>query len=333
MNRELAIKIADAILYEGYILYPYRVSAFKNRYRFSFGILHPPDYEEVRNGTERSSMHSELLLNAKAKRKFRVNLRFLQLPYKRGVASVSNVVAFVDNLELESDTWVEGVPRSVEFDSDLRAELPQRFHFDFPSNSNDERTNSTTANTRDHVQGTMTINADKVNEELTKVSIDVNNETHSSSGEVGRNSALHRSMLSAHLIVTMDGAEFVSLLDPPAEFGGYVSACRNVGNFPVLVGSEGNRDMMLCSPIILYDYPQIAPESAGDFCDCTEMDEMLILRVMTLTDHEKSEMRSAGEHTRSLLERTEKSAREQLIKTHGVIRSLRPMSKNDGVES
>ena len=49
---------------------------------------------------------------------------------------------------------------------------------------------------------------------------------------------------------------------------------------------------MLCSPIILYDYPQSAPESEGDFFDGTEMDEMLTLRVLTLTDAEKQEMRA-----------------------------------------
>ena len=63
--------------------------------------------------------------------------------------------------------------------------------------------------------------------------------------------------------------------------------------------------MLLCSPIILYDYPQIAPESAGDFFDGTEMDEMLTLRVMTLTDEEKDEMRSGDDRVRNLLERTE----------------------------
>ena len=55
--------------------------------------------------------------------------------------------------------------------------------------------------------------------------------------------------------------------------------------------------MLLCSPIILYDYPQIAPESAGDFFDGTEMDEMLALRVLTLTDAEKQEMRQ-GDRSR-----------------------------------
>jgi hydrogenase maturation protease len=119
----------------------------------------------------------------------------------------------------------------------------------------------------------------------------------------------------------------VSLLDPPEELRGAASACKNVGNFPVLVGAEGERDMMLCSPIILYDYPQIAPESAGNFYDATEMDEMLTLRVMTLTEPEKEQMRSAGEQVRALLERTERTAREQLMKTHGTIRSLRPVSE------
>jgi hydrogenase maturation protease len=82
--------------------------------------------------------------------------------------------------------------------------------------------------------------------------------------------------------------------------------------------------MMLCSPIVLYDYPQIAPESAGDFYDATEMDEMLTLRVMTLTDEEKTEVRNSDERVRDLLQRTEETAREQLMRTHGTIRGLRP---------
>ena len=101
----------------------------------------------------------------------------------------------------------------------------------------------------------------------------------------------------------------------------------NVGNFPVLVGSNGERDMLLCSPILLYDYPQIAPESDGDFYDATEMDEMLTLRVMTLTDQEKDEMRLAEDRVRNLLQRTEQSAREQLMRTHGTIRGLRQIEE------
>ena len=63
---------------------------------------------------------------------------------------------------------------------------------------------------------------------------------------------------------------------------------------------------MLVSPIILYDYPEIAPESRGDFYDSAEIDELLTLRVLTLTDSEKNEMCTA-DVGRDLLERTQSS--------------------------
>ena len=138
-----------------------------------------------------------------------------------------------------------------------------------------------------------------------------------------RNSALLRSLLSAHTILVVQGGTFFSLLDPPDDLRLASGGCRNTGNFPVLAGAPPERNMLLCSPIILYDYPQIAPESAGDFYDATEMDEMLTLRVVTLTDEEKDEMRSADELARSLLQRTEESAHEQLAKTHGTVRGMR----------
>jgi hydrogenase maturation protease len=82
---------------------------------------------------------------------------------------------------------------------------------------------------------------------------------------------------------------------------------------------------MLSSPIILYDYPQIAPESPGDLFDATEIDEILTLRILTLTDDEKRAMASLDERARALLERTESIAREQLMGLHGTIRGLRPL--------
>jgi hypothetical protein len=78
--------------------------------------------------------------------------------------------------------------------------------------------------------------------------------------------------------------------------------------------------------IILYDYPQIAPESIGTFFDGTEIDEMLTLRVLTLTDDEKLEMQQADERTRELLARTEQISSEQLMKLHGVVRNLGPVN-------
>src|SRR5262249_3246874 len=129
------------------------------------------------------------------------------------------------------------------------------------------------------------------------------------------------------MILFANSGEFASLLEPPDDLQQAIASCKNVGCFPVLVGDQSQRNQFFCSPIILYDYPQIAPESAGDFFDGTEMDEMLTLRVMTLTDEEKREMRSSDDRVRNLLERTEQTAREQLRRTHGVIRSMRPSNE------
>jgi hypothetical protein len=119
--------------------------------------------------------------------------------------------------------------------------------------------------------------------------------------------------------------EFVSLLDPPPVYSASAAACSNVGVFPVLAGEEPGRSLIFCSPIILYDYPKIAPESEGDFFDGTEMDEMLALRVLTLTDAEKEEMRHGDPHARKILERTEAMTEEAMLKAHGAIRSLRSL--------
>jgi hypothetical protein len=101
----------------------------------------------------------------------------------------------------------------------------------------------------------------------------------------------------------------------------------------VLVGKEGDRDAMLSSPIILYDYPQIAPESPGTLFDGTEIDEILTLRIMTLTDEEKEQMRQGDARAREILERTEALSPEQFMKLHGTIRSLRPVSEGTGTSS
>jgi len=55
--------IADAVLYEGYLLYPYRASSRKNQSRFQFGVLMPPDYPDP---SERSALRAECLVEGRA---------------------------------------------------------------------------------------------------------------------------------------------------------------------------------------------------------------------------------------------------------------------------
>jgi len=335
MNRELAHKVANAVLYEGYMLYPYRPSALKNRQRWTFGVLYPPEYSEVRSGTEHSSMHTECLIKTGGPASITVELRFLHLlarqVYRVGDEHAEPVASLcVDGRLLES--WDEAMERSWQLEIEVAAE-PRVFGFDFEGRSETEfvrdgrdREIGTIFRSQAALRGSVRTASEKIREGLSKLTIDVVNESAFSGNRSDRNAALLSSLLSAHLILTAPTSQFVSLLDPPEQFSGEASACVNVGNFPILVGNEGEGDMLLCSSILLYDYPQIAPESAGDFYDATEIDEMLTLRLMTLTDQEKAEMRSAEDRVRDLLERTERCPREQLARMHGVMRTLRSAS-------
>jgi hypothetical protein len=140
-----------------------------------------------------------------------------------------------------------------------------------------------------------------------------------------REAILLDSLVSAHTILGAENGEFISLLEVPGGFEDLVAACKNIGTWPVLTG-EGT-STMLSSPIILYDHPQIAPESAGNLFDSTEIDEILSLRILTLTDAEKREMRQSDDRTRGILERTENMPEEQFMKLHGALRGLTPLKE------
>lgn len=99
----------------------------------------------------------------------------------------------------------------------------------------------------------------------------------------------------------------------------------------MLVGEGDCKDAILSSPIILYDYPQIAPESPGDLFDGTEIDEILALRILTLSDDEKREIRQTDERAREVLERTETLPAEHFLKLHGVLRGMKPAADFGGV--
>jgi hypothetical protein len=174
------------------------------------------------------------------------------------------------------------------------------------------------------VEGVVEVSASEIEPCLFRLTIRTSNRTPLvDAGGSDRNGASLSALVSTHAILGVEGGEFVSLMDPPGPWRGAAAACRNVGAWPVLVGEEGKDNMMLSSPIILYDYPQVAPESPGDFFDGAEIDEMLALRIMTLTDEEKGVMASVDERAGALLARTEALAREPLLTLHGTVRGLR----------
>ena len=337
MNLSLVEKIADAILYEGYILYPYRPSAVKNQQRWNFGALCPESYSLAQKGAEAWSMQTECLVNETPAPLLEVKVRFLQLMSREILDPDSRVVPSLEVNGRLFQTWQEAVEREVcvpllNIRRAVSAHLPFTFFGNKQLEELHDESNGNLAGqilrTQHTIEGLIEITATRVKSGLIKLCVNIKNLTGlDRAGEKSRDEALLRSFVSTHTILALREGRFVSLMDPPDVWREAAAGCSNVGTYPVLVGEEGALDCMLSSPIILYDYPQIASESAGALFDGTEIDEILTLRIMTLTDEEKREMRSGDARAREILERTEMLPQEHLLKMHGAMRSPQRSTK------
>jgi len=315
MNLACADQIAKAVLYEGYMLYPYRPSSVKNRQRFNFGMLYPPSYGEAHE--EASSILTECLIEAQANPILEVRFRFLHLRPQSG----------------GSDATKNGWQVAVEREVGIPAQTIQSFGpgvKTFPFAFAASEASSSTANDaarQEQIKGSVDVEILPLSSQVFKVRVRARNTTPTETPVLDRAEALMRSLISAHVVLGVEQGEFVSLLEPAENLQPLAATCQNVGVWPVLVGEPGQRDTLLASPIILYDYPQIAPESAGDLFDGTEIDEILSLRILALTDEEKREVRESDERARRILERTEAMPAEQFVKLHGAVRGLRPLKE------
>jgi hydrogenase maturation protease len=344
MNRALVDRIADAVLYEGYILYPYRPSV-KNRQRWTFGGLYPAAFCQSQGDAQ--SNQTECLIHGSCASGFEVVVRFLHLTDRRIGATVPPLAQWphdreppyrpVESLNVDGrplHSWQEAEEREVVLGTMVLGDLlgqPCSERFSFAGGRQSEPIRNSAGQIvgilvreQQPIAGSLEVAATEVEDELFRITVRVVNRTPWGGSEAtNRDAALLRSLVSTHAILGVRDGKFVSLLDPPDSWRASAVACRNVGTWPVLVGPEGQSDTMLSSPIILYDYPQVAPESPGDFFDGTEIDEMLTLRILTLTDEEKQSMLAVDERAGALLARTEAMAREQLLSLHGRVRSCR----------
>ena len=351
MNRPLVDRLVSALLYEGYLLYPYRPSV-KNRQRWSFGGLYPPSYTAGRVGSDASAMRTQCLATGSPGAILSVSVRFLHLvsrlvgaldrPRDHWPIDESSPFRFVESLRV-GDTvihsWQEAVERSIPLDDVTLGDLtrtPHRREFGFGPGSDREPIRAPGGailgffeRQQRRVEGRTEISAELVGEGVYKITVGIESRTpFVTATPDDRDEVLLHTLVSTHSILGIREGAFISLLDPPDSLREQAAACRNLGTWPVMVGSELERetDTMLSSPIILYDYPQIAPESPGDLFDSTEIDEILTLRIMTLSDEEKRTMAALDDRGRAILERTESMARGELMGLHGTFRELRPVS-------
>jgi hypothetical protein len=249
-------QIADAVLYEGYLLWPYRGSALKNRRRWTFGGVYPEAHAAV-HPDDACRMRTEVVLEGGAAGDVDVTVRFL------------HVVVVGDReeaIEREVGPGPIAIPAGDGFEG---------LAGDVAVASEDDR-----------------------------VIVEIRNTTPWDGGS--RDAVLRRTFCSTHTVLRTRRGRFRSATETPG--------CRNVGTWPVLIGDDTT---VLSSPIILEDHPRIAPESPGDLYDGGEIDGLLTLGIMSLTEEEKAEIRAGDPRARAILERTESLTRDQLMRLHG----------------
>lgn len=274
-------KICNALLYEGYALFPYRKNALKNQKRFNFGVLSPKVWAE-KQMNEQHFQQTEILVLAENESKLSFKTRFLELS--------------------DDSEWQTAVEKKIEDEFSLSE--PKTLEYK-----------------EDSLCGKIEISTKKLTEDLFKIRFIFENLTKSENCEsLSREEVLQFSFVSTHTIFEIENGKFVSLLETPNEFVNQAKSLRNINILPVLIGDKFKQNIILASPIILYDFPEIAENSLENFFDGLEIDELMILNLLALPDEEKRQIAETDELTKKILDKIESATPEDLLKLHAHLR-------------
>jgi hypothetical protein len=321
MTLDHARQIADTVLYEGYLLYPYRAGQGKNqtRVRWQFGVLVPEAHAGTPTGpatvsgaTESHYSRTECIVEEVADTRIDLRLRFLRLQSRKVEPDGSTA-------ETSGD---EGTPSELDCSftlDDLRTG-EQELLFELPATT---EVDGGVTRCREAVTLRLQVAAEAFPGPygIARVRAVITNITDWSQPDATRDLVLARSTIATHLLMEVSGGRFVSLSDPPEWAKPAVASCTNEHTWPVLVGSQSN-DTMLSAPMVLPDFPEVAPESPTDLFDGLENDEILSLRIMTLTDEEKAEARASDPRVAAIFDTVDNLPPELYERLHGAIRSL-----------
>jgi hypothetical protein len=315
--------VADAVLYEGYLLYPYRGTSSKNQSRWQFGVLGPPGASHAGLGEDDTLAAQFLVDGAQA---ITMVVRFLQLQHRRAERErADGGFDPVDELTTPSGSWLtwdEAVECEMSFGPLAFDDQPWTLPLVYPAAIEIEPVEGgQLVRERQEVRGLLTVSHEP-DGALGRVSVRVSNVGATVDRKIdGKDSVIARSMIGTHVIAEVLGGRFVSLLEPPPGAADAVSRCSQHRCFPVLAGAPGTHDMLLISPIILYDHPEVAEQSNTALYDCTEIDEILTLRVMTMTDQEKAQARATDPRAAQIIDQCDAMSADDMARLHGVLRN------------
>jgi hypothetical protein len=347
---ERAKRVADAVLYEGYLLYPYRASSSKNQVRWQFGVLGPAGAVAQMVGEEPSIYTECLLQPLDDKASIEVNLRFLQTQWRspeRCIGAAAGIDRFepVEELRVGATNWIgwhEAIEQEICVPGLTVAELlaGRVVELTLPGgedievvHGDDGAVAGRLVRTRYPLGGRLTVSGTVVSSapQVVTIRVEVENTatleaTDEQSRTVRRDLAARQSFVGTHLLLVAQDAVFCSVVDPPGWAAEVAAGCTNARCWPVLAGARGDdghtSEIVLGSPIILGDYPEIADESPGQLFDSAEIDEILTLRIMTLTDEEKIAARGTDPRAAAIIDRSDDMPPEVFERLHGALRSF-----------
>ncbi len=326
-----ALSVANAVLYEGYLLYPYTASAPKNRIRWQFGVVVPRAYLSANTG-ETAEQQTDVLVEADAgaTASVTVRLRFLQVEARRVEAARGEAFEPVQSLKAGGTTYLsfdEAFEREITTSFEATAGAEQVVPIAIDGGITEELLRDAAGAVVGRIErerwplsGTLTLRCNDVPgaAALRNVRVRVANESGVVAGE--RSGALRTAFVSTHVLLAAQGGRFVSVLDPIPAAAEATKTLANKHVFPVLVGDsaadEQRAALMLSSPIILYDFPAVAPQTDSDAFDATEVDELLTLSVLSLPDAERDEARATDPRARAIIERAESFSMQDLARVH-----------------
>ncbi|WP_067473605.1 hypothetical protein [Nocardia amamiensis] len=323
-SRARARAVADAVLYEGYLLYPYRADARKNQSRWQFGVLGPEGAAAAGLGEE-SALSAQCLIDAGENPQLTVAVRFLQLQHRQVMDAGGAPVAELSDGQRSWLSWDEAVEQEIVLGPVAPANIVRPLRI--PGGTDTEQlpgaagaAEGALVRTRLPLAGELTLATD-CDDGYLRLTVVLRNE---GAPATDQRDAIARSLIGAHVILEITGGQFISLLDPPPAAAPAVGRCERRRCFPVLAGPPGDYSMLLISPIILYDHPEIAEQSEGALFDSTEIDEILTLRVLTMTDEEKARARATDPRAAEIIDRCEAMTPEAMRQLHGVLRDPHP---------
>lgn len=326
--------IARAVLYEGYILWPYRRSALKNRQRWTFGGVYPPAYSAASGGVDRARVSTQCLVEGTVDTRIDIAVRFLHIVSRQVLRATADGYSAADEIAINGNrilSWDEAVEREIAVSLSLNDLASTTVPIAIESGCLREELCDGHGSLAGAIErrweelvGAVTVRAERIGDGLQRVTVEIANS--SLFDRTDREPAMRRTLASAHAGLRVESGSFVSLLEPPEPRVDVANTCHCEGLWPVLVGDEGSRNAMLAAPIILYDYPRVAPESPGDLFDGGEIDQLLIFNILTMTNEEKEEMRATDVKACAILERCEALSSSTLRGLHGTIRSMRDVT-------